>query len=90
MKKICTGKKFHTILRYLHVASLQEQPNKNDENYNPSYKVKELQDMLESRYTTLYTPGENLSLDESLIRAFGRMKFKVRIITKSARYGIKL
>ena len=25
-----------------------------------------------------------------MVRAFGRIKFKVRIITKSARYGIKL
>ena len=31
-----------------------------------------------------------LSLDETLIRSFGRIKFKVRIISKSARYGIKL
>ena len=31
-----------------------------------------------------------MSLDETLIRAFGRIKFKVRIITKAARYGIKL
>ena len=90
MKKIMTGKKFHTILRFLHVASVAEQPNRNDANYNPSYKVKEFQDMLEARYKTLYTPGENLSSDESLISAFGRMKFKVQIITESARYGIKV
>ena len=31
-----------------------------------------------------------LSLYESLVRAFGWMKFKVRIITKSARYGINI
>lgn len=47
-------------------------------------------DLLEVRYQRLFIPGSALSLDESLIRAFGRMKFKVRIITKSARYGIKL
>jgi hypothetical protein len=31
-----------------------------------------------------------LLLDETLICAFGRIKFKVRIVTKAARYGIKL
>ena len=67
MKKIMTGKKFHTILRFLHVASVQDQPNRNDKDYNPAYKVKEFQEMLEARYATLYTPGEYLSLDESLI-----------------------
>jgi hypothetical protein len=29
-------------------------------------------------------------LDETLICAFGRIKFKVRIVTKAARYGIKI
>ena len=76
--------------QYLHVASVEHQPTTDDINYCPSYKVKEFQDMLESRYKNLYIPSQNLSLDESLIRAFGRMKFKVRIVTKAARYGIKL
>ena len=34
-------------------------------------------DMLETRYQRLFIPGSALSLDESLIRAFGRMKFKL-------------
>jgi hypothetical protein len=33
---------------------------------------------------------ERKRLDKTLIRAFGRMKFKVRIVTKAARYGIKV
>ena len=47
-------------------------------------------DYMEERFDKLYVPGQNLSLDETLIRAFGRIKFKVRIISKAARYGIKL
>jgi Transposase IS4 len=31
-----------------------------------------------------------LSLDETHVKAFGRIKFKVRITTKAAQYGIKL
>jgi Transposase IS4 len=45
---------------------------------------------LENRYLKLFVPGQQLSLDETLIRAFGRIKFKVRIVTKAARYGIKI
>jgi hypothetical protein len=59
-------------------------------NYNPTYKVKEIQDYLEDRYNRLSIPGQQLSLDETLIWAFGRVKFKVCIVTKAARYGIKL
>jgi len=47
-------------------------------------------DYLQQRYKLAFEPGPALSLDESLVRAFGRIKFKVRIITKAARYGIKI
>jgi hypothetical protein len=47
-------------------------------------------DIMEWRFNKCFIPGENLSLDESLLREFGWIKFKVRIITKSAQYGIKL
>jgi Transposase IS4 len=57
---------------------------------NQIYKVQELKDMLEERYKKVFIPGQNLLLDETLLRAFGRIKFKVQIIAKSARYGIQL
>jgi Transposase IS4 len=69
---------------------MENQPRMTDPTYDPAYKVKELQDLLQERYEKLYIPGRYLSLDETLVRAFGRIKFKVCIITKSARYGIKL
>ena len=88
MKKIMSGRKFFTILWYLHCCPANGQPT--GEDYDPAYKVAELRDYLEERYTRLFVPGQQLSLDETLIQAFGRIKFKVRIITKAARYGIKL
>jgi Transposase IS4 len=89
-KRIMSGRKFHTILRYLHVCSLEDQPERNADNYDPAYKVEKFKDMLEERLKKLFVPGKNLSLDETLLHAFGIIKFKVRIVTKSARYGIKL
>ena len=89
-KRIMSGNKFHRILRYLHVCDMHTQPQPTDENYTPIYKVKEMMEYLEHRFKILYNPGYALSLDETLLRSFGRIKFKVRIITKSARYGIKI
>jgi Transposase IS4 len=89
VKKIMSGHKFLTILRYLHLCEMKEQ-NPNDESYDPAYKVAEFRDYLEKRYTLLFIPGQQLSLDKTLIRAFGRIKFKVRIVSKAARYGIKV
>lgn len=88
MKKIMSGRRFFTMLRYLHCCSMEPPPVGSE--YDPSYKIFEVQQYLEERFNRLYIPGEHLSLDETLIRAFGRMKFKVRIVTKAARYGIKL
>jgi hypothetical protein len=45
---------------------------------------------LETRYIRLFVPGQQLSLDETLICAFGQIKFEVRIVTKATRYGIKI
>ncbi len=89
VKRIMTGREFHTMLRYLHCCPL-ENPDIDSPNYNPAYKMQEVMDILQTNYDRLFVPGQTLSLDESLIRAFGRIKFKVRIITKAARYGIKL
>ena len=88
VKKIMSGRKFYTILSNLHCCSVHHQPS--GENYDPSYKVAELRDMLEKKFAKLFVPGQQLSLDETLVRAFGRMKFKVRIVSKAARYGIKI
>ena len=89
MKKIMSGRKFFTILRFLHCCPAVNQDPSAD-TYDPAYKVAEVRDYLEDRFTRLFIPGQQLSLDESLIRAFGRIKFKVRIVTKAARYGIKV
>jgi DNA polymerase III epsilon subunit-like protein len=90
VKRIMTGRKFHTILRFLHCCPIVPPQNNSDDDYDPSYKIQEVMDILEKNYNRLYIPGQALSLDETLLRAFGRIKFKVRIITKAARYGIKL
>ena len=44
-KKITSGRKFLTMLRYLHCCSLQNQPT--GEDYDPTYKVAEVKDYLE-------------------------------------------
>jgi hypothetical protein len=89
IKKVMSGRKFFTIMRYLHCCPTQPRdPTQAD--YDPSYKVSEIRDYLQERFLALFVPGQQLSLDETLICAFGRIKFKVRIVTKAARYGIKV
>ena len=67
---------------------MENQPVGGD--YNPAFKIAEVRDYLENRYNWLFILGQQLLLDETLICAFGRIKFKVHVVTKAARYGIKL
>lgn len=52
-------------------------------------KVQPLIDMLIARFQSVYGPGKELSLDESLLHFRGRLGFRVYIKNKKNRYGIK-
>ena len=88
IKQTMSGRKFFTILRYSHCCPVENQNSAPD--YNPSYKISKLKEALEDQFSKVFEPGQHLSLDKTFIRAFGRIKFKVQLITKAARYGIKL
>jgi hypothetical protein len=81
-----SGWKFYNILCQLHCCPVKNQ-DQTAEDYDPSYKVVEVQDYLQDRYIQLFILGQQLSLDKTLICAFGQIKFKVRIVTKAARYS---
>jgi hypothetical protein len=89
VKKVMSGRNFLNILRYLHCCPVANQDHLADD-CDPAYKIAEVRAYLEARYIRLFVSGQQLSLDETLIRAFGRIKIKVRIVTKAARYGIKI
>lgn len=85
-KRIMSGKKFSRMLRYIHCCPLHPPAGP----YDSVHKVKDMMDYIIKRSKKMFRPGEHLSLDETLIHSFGRIKFKVRIISKSAQYGIKI
>lgn len=56
----------------------------------PDAAIAEFSDALSERFRTLYHPSTNLTVDEQLIRFFGKCKFRVYMPNKPDRYGIKL
>ena len=84
-----SGKKFHKMLRYLHVCDMWTQPSIHSLINSSLYKVQELMNKLAQQFKLAFEAGPSFSF-ESLVRAFGRIKFKVKIITKAARYDIKI
>ena len=65
--------------------------DQNDENCNQLHKIHPFLDLIQNNCKLVYSPGKNLSVDESLVLFKGRLKFKQYIKTKrKVRFGIKL
>ena len=70
------------VLWCLRVFSLADQISPNENNYSPNYNIQEFKGALENISNKIFILGENLILDEIIIRDFGHIKFKVIIVTK--------
>ena len=89
IRRLMNLKRFLKILQSISVCSLTN-PRGHEAGYHPIMKVSEFKEALEKRFQFLYEPGKNLSVDETLLRPYGQIGFKVRIVTKRSRYGIKM
>ena len=79
--------RFYLILKFLHFNNNE---TIDPENPDRLHKVRPLIELLRERFRKVYSPGKNLSVDESLVLYKERLKFKQYIKTKRARFGIKL
>ena len=81
--KVITRNRFYEIARFSHFNN-NEDPNydANDPDRDRLHKVRPVVDLLNERCKNVYSPGKNLSVDESLILFKGRLKFRQYIKTK--------
>ena len=70
-------------MRFWHFGDLPQFPN------DRLAKVRLLQDYFNGITSEVFTPGENLSLDESMVLWRGRLIFRQYIKNKKSKYGIK-
>jgi hypothetical protein len=54
------------------------------------HKIEPILDMLKNNFKSVYSPGEKLVVNESLVPFRGRIFFRQYIPGKSHKYGIKL
>ena len=87
MTRVC----FLALLKFMHfVDNADPNHDAHDPNRDKLHKVRPLIEMIRDRCKRVYSPGRNLSVDESLVLFKGRLGFKQYIKTKRARFGIKL
>ena len=77
------------MLRFLHFAN-NDLIDPQDPNRDRLGKIGEMLDLIRIQCSTVFQPGRDLCVDESLLLFKGCLAFKQYIRTKQARFGIKL
>ena len=80
-----TRNRFSILLRMLHFND-----NETFEQHRRLHKIEPLIDMLTENFRSVYTAGEKVVVDESLVPFRGRVIFQQYIPGKSHKYDIKL
>ncbi|XP_050687845.1 piggyBac transposable element-derived protein 4-like [Eriocheir sinensis] len=82
-----SGKRFLAILKYLHAFNCCAVPLGNTDSL---IKVRPVMEYLLRLFKSLYTPTQNLSLDEGSLGWKGRLHFRVYNPMKPTKYAIKV
>eukprot|EP00079_Xenopus_tropicalis_P036071 XP_017949842.1 PREDICTED: piggyBac transposable element-derived protein 4-like [Xenopus tropicalis] len=81
--------RYQLLLRFLHFNNNATAVPPNEPGHDRLHKLRPLINSLSERFAEMYTPSQNISVDESLLLFKGRLKFRQYIPSKRARYGIK-
>jgi len=81
--------RFLHLLRFLHFAD-NDVTDATDPNCDRLHKIHAFVNAIHARCAAVYSPSQDLCVDESLVLFKGRVAFKQFIRNKRARFGIKL
>ncbi|KAE9522784.1 hypothetical protein AGLY_016825 [Aphis glycines] len=92
MKKFLGVLMFSGVVVFPTYESYWKKDNNNiaRDNTDRLYKIEPLMDMIFQKTQNLYTPGDTLVVDESMIAFRGRLLFRQYNPSKSHKYGIKM
>ena len=82
--------RFEALCRYLHLHDSQQMPEREDPSYDPLYKVRPLIDLCQRTFRNHLEPGQDLSIDDGMIRYKGRLYFRQYMPKKPVKWGIKV
>lgn len=84
-KSIMPRNRYQLLLSVIHFND-----NRTIQRDNRLGKIEKLLALLQTKFQTIYTPDENIVIDESLVPWRGRLIFRQYIPNKAHKYGIKL
>ena len=77
------------ILHFLHFVHNNNAPDHADPDRDELWKIRPFLNALLPRFTAVYAPSQNLSLDETLIKFKGQVQFRQFLPLKRSGFGIK-
>nr|CAI5825990.1 unnamed protein product [Callosobruchus analis] len=83
--KVISRNRFQLLLRFVHFAD-NETADTNDR----LYKIREIFNKMEQKFSQNFIPGEMIVVDETMIPFKGRLLFRQYIATKKHKYGLKI
>ena len=81
--------RFELIRAFLHFNDNENQPAEGHPEFDPLYKIRKIFDVVDPALLAVFSPPQNLSLDESMLKFKGRFKYKQYNPKKPTKWGIK-
>ena len=88
--KLMSRDRFLSIYQFLHFNDNTTYIPHGEPGHDNLFKVRPLIDHLFEKFQEVYTPECALSIDESLVKFKGRLRFRVYIPCKKGKYGMKV
>ena len=82
--------RLYQILRYIHFVEETAITNRQLAGFDKFYKVRYLFSYLVPKFREVYNPGQNLAVDESMIKCQARMPARQFMKNKPTRWGLKV
>ena len=86
---LISSRRFELILRFLHLADSNVQPQRGEPGFDKLFKLRPLLNLLLPRFRDSYTPNQYLSIDENMISFKGRLSFLQYLPKKPHKWGMK-
>ena len=88
-RSVMPRNRFLVIMSFLHLNDNTTVVPKGQDGYDKLNKIRPIFDMLRASFPAIYSPGQNLSLDEGMIAWRGNLGFRTYMPNKPIKYGIK-
>jgi len=81
--------RFWVLITFFHLADNEAAPAVGSPSHSPLWKLGPMYLNIIHRFSTMYKPSQNISVDEGMVPWRGKLRFKVYSPDKPKKYGVK-